>query len=105
MTGQREKRLKLQAILENILGSRHVYFQPPPTIQMTFPCIVYKREGDETERADNLLYSRRVRYSVTYIDRNPDVDIHEKIMQIPYSAYDRYFSNDGLNHDVFTIFF
>lgn len=37
------RRYELQAVLEGILGSGNVYFQPPENLKMRYDCIVYER--------------------------------------------------------------
>lgn len=99
------RRTELQELLETVLGSEHVYFQPPPDISMQYPCIVYKRDSAETEFADNKLYRHTKRYQVTVIDKNPDSDIPDKIADLPLCSFDRFYTADNLNHDVFNLFF
>lgn len=99
------QRLDLQAILVGILGSPNVYFQPPSSVQMKYPCIVYKRDGENTEFADDNPYSRIQRYLVTVIDRDPDSTIHKEVGSLPLCIYDRFYTADNLNHDVYRIFF
>lgn len=98
-------RLELQIILEGVLGTRNVYFQPPPSLQMQFPCIVYKRNDAQTEFADNHPYISTKRYQVTVIDRNPDSLIPDKIGALPLCLFDRSFAADNLNHDAFNLYF
>lgn len=83
----------------------HVYFQPPSTLQMEFPCIVYQRDQANTKFADGQPYSYMQRYQVTLIDRIPDSTILDKIKVLPLCVYNRYFATSGLNHDVFTLYF
>lgn len=99
------QRLELQTLLEEILGTRHVYFQPPANVQMNFPCIIYKRDSAETVFADDLPYRRSKRYQVTIIDRNPDSGLPDKVAKLPMCTFDRFFTADNLNHDVYNIFF
>lgn len=99
------QRLELQAVLTSLLGSEYVYFQPPPDIQLQYPCIVYNRDNEDVGFADNKPYSRMKRYSVTVIDRNPDSAIPDKIGALPLCTYNRFFTADNLNHDVYTLFF
>ena len=99
------ERTDLQTILENILGSSNVYFQPPTNIQMLYPCIVYKRARLEPEFADNKPYNQAKLYQVTVIDRNPDSLIPGRVGQLPMSAFDRFYTEANLNHDVYNIFF
>lgn len=98
-------RTDLHTILVDILGSEHVYFQPPATLEMQYPCIVYKRDDAEETFANNSLYHRLKRYLVTYIDRDPDSEIPDNIAQLPLTRMSRFFVADNLNHDVFNVYF
>lgn len=97
-------RSELQTLLE-ALGAAKVYFQPPANHQLEFPCIVYSRSALHTDYADNSPYRRKKRYMVTVIDPNPDSDIPDKISDLPLCSFDRFFTSDHLNHDVFSLFF
>lgn len=99
------RRLELHALLRDILGTDFVYFQPPPSIQMEYPCIVYHRDYELAEYADDAPYKRRKRYLVTVIDRDPDSELPDKIGELPLCVYDRFFTADNLNHDVYKLFF
>lgn len=98
-------RLDLQVILETLLGSSYVYFQPPPTITMSYPCIVYQRNNIRVNYADNDLYKFKKQYTITVIDKDPDSLIPDLILQLPLTSFDRHYPADGLNHDVFTTYF
>ena len=98
-------RVDLQTILVDLLGSEHVYFQPPSTVEMTYPCIVYKRDDASEEFANNNLYHRTKRYLVTHIGRDPDSDVPDSIAQLPRTTMSRSFVADNLNHDVFIVYF
>lgn len=101
-----QDRLQLQAVLEAIVGSTdRVYFQPPSNVQMQYPCVVYQRDGEDAEFADNVLYRHKQRYQITLIDRDPDSPLWAPIRQLPLCSFNRFFVADNLNHDVFTIFF
>lgn len=99
------RRLELQSLLEEILGSENVYFQPPANVQMKYPAIVYNRDNEDTEFAGNVPYIRRTRYQVTVIDRNPDSTIPTMIGALPLCAFNRFFAAENLNHDVFNLYF
>lgn len=100
-----DRRLSLQEILVNILGSNNVYFQPPETIKLQYPCIVYERSNIDNQYADNRAYMSMVRYSLTLITRSPESDLVKEILELPYCSYDRYYAADTLNHDVFTLYY
>lgn len=97
-------RLNLQTKLEEILGSRNVYYQPPASVKMKYPAIVYTRKNIETRFANNVVYMQSSSYEVVLIDKNPDSEFVDKILRIPYCSYDRHYTSDNLNHDVFTIY-
>lgn len=98
-----QSRLDLQALLLTMCPN--VYFDPPESIKMVYPCIIYNRYRIKIEHADNAPYKHDTRYQVTVVDRNPDSDIVDKVKQIPKIFYDRFYSVDDLTHDVFTLFF
>ena len=100
-----DRRLSLQEILVNILGSNNVYFQPPETIRLQYPCIIYERSNIDKKYADNRAYVSMVRYSLTLITRSPESDLVKAILELPYCSYDRYYAADTLNHDVFTLYY
>lgn len=98
-------RLDLQTLLESLLGTDKVYFQPPAEFMMSYPCIVYNRSNIRSKFADNYPYLHRKQYSITVIDPNPDSLIPDKVSKLQASSFDRHFTSDNLNHDVFNILF
>ena len=98
--GQRQQ---LQSLLELIVEP--VYFQPPSNISLTYPCIIYSRDGSRPEFAENALYLHTKRYTVTVIDRNPDSTLPDKVEELPMCSFNRFFATENLNHYVFTLFF
>ena len=98
-------RLDLQAKFEEILGSRNVYFQPPASVKLKYPAIVYARKDIDSIFADNGMYRNMPRYDVTLIDKNPDSPFIEQILALPYCSHDRSYTADNLNHDVFNIYY
>jgi hypothetical protein len=98
-------RTALQTLLETMLGSRNVYFQPPSTLTMQYPCIVYNLDDMATTFADNAPYTIEKRYSLTVIDKDPDSSIPDKIALLQKCTFDRHFVTDNLNHNIFIIYF
>ncbi len=98
-------RIQLQNILIDLLGSNNVYFQPPPTVKMLYPCIVYKRDNENTSFANNKPYKHKKRYQITVMDINPDSVIPDKVRTLRLCSYDRSYASGNLNHDVFNLFF
>lgn len=101
--GSREN---LQTKLEAVLGSRNVYFQPPETIKMKYPAIVYALGGMHIRKADNTNYISGKNYTVTLIHNDPDNTIMDKILNsFEYSSFDRSYQSDNLYHYVFEIYY
>lgn len=99
------QRLELQSLLEGLLGSGNVYFQPPPDYMMSYPCIVYNRSNIRSKHADNFPYKHVKEYTITVIDADPDSEVPDKVSKLPQSVFERHFTADNLNHDVFSILF
>lgn len=99
------KQQELQAMLEKLLGSRNVYYQPPESLQMKYPAIRYELNTIDSRNADNIKYSKNNRYTITVIDRLPDNEVISKILDLPYSSYDRRYNSSNLVHDVITLYY
>ena len=97
-------RYALQEKLETILGSRNVYYQPPESIKMEYPAIVYERSRIANRHANDEVYIQNHAYLITVISKSPDSDIVETISKLPLCRHDRHFVSDNLNHDVFTLY-
>ena len=95
----------LHQILVDLLGSRNVYFQPPASVKMQYPAIVYSRSRIDQKRADDRLYSMRKAYTVTVIDADPDSGIPDRVAELPLCRFSRHFKADNLNHDVYDVYF
>ncbi|UNI72579.1 MAG: tail completion protein [Chaetfec virus UA24_144] len=104
-SSQKNRRLELNSLFIGFLGSTNVYFQPPETIKMRYPCIVYQRQGFDTRYADNGPYTHKTRYQVTLIYKDPDSELPLKIAELPLCRHDRSFTVDNLYHDVYTLYF
>lgn len=97
-------RLALHEKLVEILGSNNVYFQPPSTLKMNYPAIVYSRDDIENTNADNLVYKQSVRYQIILIDKSPTSQFLDPISKLPMCSYERGYQSDNLNHDSFIIY-
>lgn len=100
-----ETRLELHEKLCDILGSRNVYFQPPESIKMKYPAIVYKRDNIRNYKANNGVYRQKTVYQVTVIDKDPDSEVVYKLSVMPYCQFNRHYTADNLNHDIFQIYY
>lgn len=98
-------REKLHNTLVEILGFRHVYFQPPESIKMVYPCNVYVLDQMDTKYANDKPYLHQKRYSVTIIDKDPDSVLPDKIRCLPLCSFNRFYTSANLNHWVFSLYF
>lgn len=98
-------RLELHEVLCEILESRNVYFQPPESVKMQYPAIVYSRRSIDNIHANNSVYMQNNSYELTLIHRDPDNDIVEKLSKLPTCKFDRHFVSDNLNHYTYTLYF
>lgn len=100
-----QRRVELQSLLEEILGSENVYFQPPENLKMQYDCIRYSRDKIDTDFADNHPYKLYDRYQVIAIYKNPDSELPRKLAALPMCTHNRCYTADNLNHDVFTLYY
>jgi hypothetical protein len=98
-------RSQLQSLLEEILGSDEVHFQPPTNVEMAYPAIVYHWDFANTEFADSSPYRFVKRYMVTHIDRDPDSPIPDQLARLPMCTFNRSYTSEDLHHSVFNLFF
>lgn len=98
-------RLQLHEELVNILGSRNVYFQPPESVKINYPAIIYARDSINNTFADDEVYNQTRSYSITVIDSDPDSEIVDKVSRMKTCRHNRHFTADNLNHDVFIIYY
>lgn len=96
-------RLNLHEILKGF--TKNVYFQPPSNVKMAYPAIKYVREDIRNTFADDSVYAQAHYYQITVIDEDPDSEIVKGISKLPKCRYDRHYTADNLNHDVFTIYY
>lgn len=99
-------RLDLQRKFEELLESKNVYFNPPESLKMKYPCIRYSAESPFTKRANNGTYMLVRKYEGIVIDRNPDSVIAESILAaFPMCSLGSPYPADNLNHFPFTLYY
>lgn len=101
-----EKELTLDNEFMAILGTENVYFQPPESLRLQYPCIVYFKDGFQTQQADNKNYVIAQKYDVTVIYDDPDEDISKRLLEhFQKISFKTSYRADNLYHDKLTLYF
>lgn len=99
-----EKRLELHEKLLTLC--KNVYYQPPSSEKMVYPCIRYSPTVPDVKYADNRVYASRHAYLVTYISRLPADGISDRFFDtFSYIHPDRYYTADNLHHYTFVLYY
>ena len=98
-------RLALQEKLEEIMGGKYVYFQPPASVSLKYPCIVYSLSNIKSSNADNIKYLKDYKYTITLIHNDPDNCLVDEILKLHYITLENSFATQGLYHYVYTLYF
>ena len=98
-------RLELHSLLQELLGSSNVYYQPPESIKMQYDAIRYSKKTIDSKYANDRKYLMRDCYELMVISRLPDNPVIKKLLELPYCSYDRHYIADNLHHDVLTIYY
>lgn len=99
-------RERLRSKLIKVIGCEdRLYYQPPESKKLDYPCIIYALSDINMNYADDRPYTATNKYSVTVIDRNPDTLLRSKMVEeFSMISFERFFVADNLNHYVFTVF-
>lgn len=97
-------RLTLHQKLIDILGSGNVYYNPPETLKMNFPCIVYSLNYIERIDADNNMYLDFTKYKIVLISKKVDHPAVKELMKLPLTRYSTRYTKDGFYHDAFILY-
>lgn len=100
-----DRRVNLQNKLEELLGNRNVYYQPPESLKMNYPCIRYSKNNIDSKHADNINYLNTDCYDLIVIDSKPDNPVIKKLLELPMTSFNRHYVSDNLNHDVIRIYY
>lgn len=97
-------RLELHSELVTFLPN--VYFQPPSTLTMKYPCIVYNKTGKNRHFGNDVIYLSQQGYQITVIDANPDSVVADNIEKhFQHCAINQYFAADNLNHTIINLYY
>lgn len=91
-------RLSLQSKLEELLGTRYVYYNPPENMRLEYPCFVYNLDDIDRLGGSNRGYTLFHRYLITLIDYTADNPVRDKILELPASSFVREYKAGNLEH-------
>lgn len=98
------RRLELHEKLCEILGSRNVYFQPPESLKIRYPAIIYNLDGMRNDTANGNKYRTCKKYSVILVVDDPDTILIDDINQNTMCSFIRSYVSDSLYHYVFELY-
>lgn len=93
-----------------LLGSNNVYYQPPESLKIKYPCIIYRLSGASPVAADNDIYLYNRQYQLTFITKDPDSELIDEIPKYFTKKFkgcrmSAHFTSDNLNHYNYTIYY
>lgn len=97
-------RIDLQSKLEELLGSRNVYYNPPATLKMQYNAIRYSLGAAQATYADDRKYKNMNRYELIVIARESDPEVVDKLLELPYCSMGTPYKADNLNHYPLTLY-
>lgn len=98
-------RSDLDRKLVEILGSEYVYFQPPESVKLHYPCIVYELRSMNTRHADDDIYQMADSYLIKLITRDADTSLRKGLLRsFHYIRFDRSFRSDNLYHYTYILY-
>lgn len=90
--------------LEQAFGCK-CYFQPPETLKLTYPCVVYAFERFDTRRANNLNYIINERYKISFLHKDADNGTVKQVMRkFEKIAHVQHYITNGVYNDVYFIY-
>lgn len=101
-------RLQLQRVLEELKEDGRVYFQPPESFKLQYPCIIYKLSNGNTSHADNIPYFFKRRYQLRYVTRDPDdplIDVLAKSKALSSIVMVNSYQADNLNQYIYDLYY
>lgn len=100
------KRLQLHEKLCELIGNNNVYFQPPASVRLSYPCIIYNIGNGDAKHADDRVYNYVNSYDVIFIYKQPNVGIIEQVLEaLPMCRVSRIYVADNLNHYAFNLYY
>lgn len=92
--------------LMDILGSENVYYQPPESVKLKYPCIIFTMDPTYTAKADNISYIKFNRYHVKHIYKSRKNELKDTLLDsFMMISHDNRMIADSMYNDDFTVYF
>ena len=91
-----------------INNTENVYYNPPESIHMIFPCFRFVENNTYAMRADNKAYLKKTRWVITYISTDEECveKIRDEMLEhFMMCEHETVFKADNLIHLVFNLYF
>lgn len=99
-----DRRLLLSAELHKFMDN--VYYEPPENMTLQYDCIIYKKDPDYQEKANNYNYISVDRYAITVVERKVDTGVAQAIRDhFPACTITNTFVSDSLHHTLLKLYF
>ena len=95
-------REKLSELMEECGEEPRLYFQPPESVHLEYPCIIYHLKRLDKRNANNHPYFKTISFDITYITRDPTSTVPMRFEDEPLFMFDRYYTAENLHHYSYT---
>lgn len=88
------------------LGIENVYFNPPESVRMKYPCVRFRRSGMSTTSANNSRYLILDRYDAVYITYEADDPmVHTIVRHFKHCRHVQQVIKDGLVDENYVLYY
>lgn len=99
-----KNRIELHHQLEQSFGVK-AYYQPPESMKLTYPCVVYSFETFNTRNANNMPFVINERYKVSYLHKNVDDSRCKAVLRdFDKITHTQHYVTNGVYNDIYYIY-
>ena len=97
-----ELREKLSQFMLDCGETPKLYFQPPESVKLEYPCMIYHLRTMSSRKANNRPYHKTIGFDITYITRSHSSKVPDRMLDEPLFSFDRYYTAENLHHYAYT---
>lgn len=97
---------RLRKLLYNELKTYtpNVYYQPPSSKTLQYPCIVFSRENVDQTYANDKIYFLRQNWQIKCISTDSEWDVPKRLLEsMQFIEFDRTYPADNLYHTILNL--